>query len=141
MSMVHDNTIKSYSVDFEAETMVIKTVYHDSANEIFEDTDIVFTGYLAHEFLNVSTVNIIYDIKEIYIDEFLKYNPKQLESGKGYLWSDWCVTKKDIIQYVEAKKYRIFNMFPVCGLSGWVFAKQMDIIVNGELFTPEKDTY
>ena len=43
MSMVHDNMILSFNVDFEAETLTLFTEYH--SDRLHEKTAIIFAGY------------------------------------------------------------------------------------------------
>jgi hypothetical protein len=125
MSIVHDNIIKSYLVDFEKETLIFKTQY-----EAQENTDVIFTGYLTHIFCCEIKNNIIFDIKEHPLNEFLKDEQELLEKQKNSAWPVSYDTTADLLNYLQVNKYKAFFVSSSLGLSGWVLAKQMDIITK-----------
>jgi len=132
MSMVHDNIIKGYSVDFDAETLILKTLYQ--ADEILENTDVVFTGYLAHDFDHVVKYNIIFDINEWPLSLYLERERDMLEKARKYGWPISYKTESELIGFFQVNGYKVYLIGSSCGLSGFVLAKNMNIIVNGERF-------
>jgi len=137
MSWVHDNIILSYNVDLVQEILVIKTKYH--TQEVCEETDVIFKGLLTHDFKHVLQNSMIFDIQEYPIERFIKNSSELIEREKGYGWpfpffdAREKRNKEMLMAYVRAKKYKVFEIMASTGLNGWVMAKQMMIIVNGEL--------
>jgi hypothetical protein len=58
MSEIHDNIIKSYTVDLENKKISFNTVYYD--NDITEETSIEFFNVMGHIFSNVIKDSIIF---------------------------------------------------------------------------------
>ena len=125
MSMLHDNFIKSYTMDFEKGTLVLKTEYH--GGEVFEKTDVIFTGYLAHVFYDEMIDNIIFDVEEITVEQFLERERETLEKRKNYSWPIRSETANALSEYLQTSGYRVFSVDSSSGLYGSVIAKQMDI--------------
>ena len=137
MSWVHDNIILAYNVDFKDETLVIKTEYHN--REPYEETDVIFTGLLTHDFKHVHKGSIIFDIQEYPMDQFLEESHELLEENKNYLWPFPVFDirekkrKKKLVDYIQANQYKVFLIYASVGLNGWVIAEKMEIFVNGQL--------
>ena len=138
MSMVHDNLITSYCVDFEAETLVMKTFYHDHFDKNIENTDIIFTGYLTHMFGNETKGSIIFDIEEYPLHLFLERESELLKDNKNYGWPISYKTESELVEFLQTHNYKIFEVASSYGLCGWVLAKEMDIVVQKQPFTPTK---
>jgi len=117
--MIHDNHITSYVVDFEQKTLVIKTKFPHS--EPPEDTDVVFTGYLAHSFENEMPYSIIFDIEEY---------PAGLQEKQRWSWPIFYKTKRvtELVKFLRVNGYKVFEVNASIGLSGWIFAKQMEFV-------------
>ena len=128
MSFIHDNTIQSYNVDFEAEMLTIKTLYH--TDKIIEKTDVVFMGYLAHSFDHEMKNSIIFDIEEYPFNLFFEENSLFLQERKDYGWPILYPTENELIKFFKTHDYKIFEVCSSLGLSGWIFAKQMEIIIK-----------
>ena len=128
MSMVHDNIIKSYIVDFDVEILTIKTLYH--TDKTIEKTDVIFTGYLAHTFDYEMKNSIIFDIEEYPINLFFEHKREQLKESKKYAWPIFYKDENELVKFFEVHKYKIFEVSSSLGLCGWIFAKQMDIVVD-----------
>ena len=86
MSMVHDNKIKGYNVDFETQILTMNTIYYNHTNKTIENTNVVFTGHLTHVFNHVAKDNIIFDIEECPIHLFLERESELLKVNKNYGW-------------------------------------------------------
>ena len=82
MSMVHDNMILSFNVDFEAETLTLFTEYH--SDRLHEKTAIIFAGYLTHIFEHQQKNTIILDIEEESSEYFIESNKRILEKSVNY---------------------------------------------------------
>jgi len=126
--MVHDNVIRSYSLDFEAETLTMKTLYH--TDSVFEKTDVIFRGYLAHVFENETKGSIIFDIEEYPLNLFLKNERTLLAKKKKYAWPFYYQAETEFVGFFQAHGYKIFEIRSSYGLCGFVFAKQMEINVK-----------
>ena len=122
MSMVHDNVIKSYQINFEDETLIFRTQYGTE-----ETTDVIFTSYLAHIFHCEMKDSIIFSIEEHPVDDFLKDERETLEKRKGCAWPIMYDTTDDFLNYLQIHSYKAFFLSSTLGLFGWVLAKQMDI--------------
>jgi hypothetical protein len=138
MSKVHDNIIKAYRVDFEVLTLTMNTLYYGHTNKIIENTDIIFTGYLTHIFGAAHEQNIIMDIEEWSIHQFLEHKSELLNDNKNYGWPISYKTENELIKFLQTNKYKIFEVASSFGLCGWVFAKQMDIVIDKQQFTPSE---
>ena len=130
MSMVHDNIIMSYNVDFETETLTMKTLYH--VEEVFEKTDVIFTGYLAHDFNYEMKSSIIFDVEEYPLNLFLEHQDKLLKEKKNYGWPILYKTQDEFVKFFQTHGYKVFDVSSSYGLCGFVFAKYMNIVVNGQ---------
>ena len=136
MSMLHDNIIKSYCVDFEAETIMLKTIFHNYTDKIIENTDVIFTGYLTHNFGHECKGSVIFDINEYPLNLFLEQEAELFEDNKNYGWPILYKTENELIEFIQANKYKVFEVASSYGLFGWVFAKQMDIVIDRQPFNP-----
>ena len=128
MSMVHDNVIQSYMVDFEADTLTINTSY--LTDKINEKTKVIYTGYLAHIFVNEMKGSMIFDIQECLLDHFIKREFILLKQRQLSGWPISYETESELIMFFQTHEYKIYEISSSYGLCGWVFAKQMDIVVN-----------
>jgi len=128
--MVHDNIIVSYSVDFEAKMLTMKTLYH--TDKIFEETDVIFTGYLAHYFDNEMKGSTIFDIEECPLDLFLEHESKLLTEKKKYAWPINYQSENELVKLFQTHEYKVFDVSSSYGLCGFIFAKHMNIVVNGQ---------
>jgi len=129
MSMVHDNIIKSYSVDFEAEALTLKTLYQ--TDKIFEKTNIVFTGYLVHDFEHAMKGSIINDIFECPPNMFLERESDLLRKNKSFGWPIFYKNENELVNFLQDHGYKIFEVFSSLGLSGFILAKHMEINHHG----------
>lgn len=126
MPSIHDNHILSYEVDFQNETLVMRTI--DPYNENAKIIDVIFSGYLAHFFTDVQKVNILSEIDEYPLNKFLERKSGYLEDVKGYAWPVMCDTEKELLDYLQESNYKPFLVGSSWGLSGWVLCKKMEIV-------------
>ncbi|MEC0126594.1 hypothetical protein [Paenibacillus pabuli] len=128
MPSVHDNIILSYEVDLENESIRMRTrSYH---SDLSEDTDILFSGVLAHSFDTPLQGSIIFDIDDVGLDCFISYNRELLEKGKGQGWPIMYETDEELETKLIEGEYLYFVITSSYGLSGWVLAKKVEMITK-----------
>jgi len=129
--MVHDNIIKGYDVDFENETLVIKTEYNITRPKVVhEETDIVFRGYLTHTFYLPMKNSVIFDTYELSIGQFLKNEREVLMLGKNSCWPIHYENIEELSCFLHNNSYMVFIVGSSYGLNGWVIAKSMEIVTE-----------
>jgi hypothetical protein len=123
-SQLHDNKIKSYFVDFTEGILKMETSWYDK-----ENTTIEFSDLLAHKFNNVINSNIIYGLYQTtiqsYIDEESETLSEELQFGFPSMKPRNC---NELKQKLEEEKYKVFYIDSSLGLSGYVIAKDINII-------------
>ena len=128
MSIVHDNTIQSYTVDFETDTLIIKTLHCTDKTQ--EKTNVIFTDYLAHTFDGEMKGSIIFDIREYQLEHFLREELNMMREQRRFGWPMYYKTENELIEFFQTNGYKVFEISSSYGLCGWVFAKQMDFIAD-----------
>lgn len=127
MSLIHDNIITAYQVDFEEERLILKTKYCEgSAHEL---TDVIFSGYFAHTFIHAFKGSILLDIEERSMERFWESEGELLEANRSYAWPIWYQTKhtkEELTDFLQENDYRIFEISSAYGLSGWVLSRNME---------------
>jgi len=133
MSMVHDNVILRYNVDFEKEIMIIGTSYYSNRvgeKVIHELTDIVFSGCIAHIFYNEMKDSVIFDIEEVPMNNFLNKEKDMLDAKRKAGWPIYYEDKEELAGFLQNNNYKAFCIMSSVGLSGWVLAKNMEFITD-----------
>ena len=128
MSMVHDNMILSFNVDFEAETLTLFTEYH--SDRLHEKTAIIFAGYLTHIFEHQQKNTIILDIEEESSEYFVESNKSFLEQSVNYGYPIAYQTKNpmnELGHYLVDQDYKTFLLSSSYGTGGWIVAKKMTV--------------
>lgn len=133
MSWVHDNEIKSYSVDLEIKQVIFITKYENK--NIFENTKIIFENVIASEFKNVGSdcQNIIFDIKAYDINEFLNDYSDLIKERKNWGWPLYYKDESELKKALEDKNQKYYYLDDVCGMFGFILAGKCTIEVNGEI--------
>jgi len=126
--MVHDNTIESYSVDYENELLVIKTRYNYTDTP--EKTNVVFHGYLFHIFYSEMNGSTIFDIVESPLSVFFEKEHESLNRLKKHDSFIMSKSAHDLKCYLGENNLKAFYISSVHGLYGWVIAKEMEIKVK-----------
>jgi hypothetical protein len=119
---VHDNEILSYYVDIYNKKLQIFTKYYDT-----EQTTITFFGLMAHRFENVTYCNIIFDIIQISIDDFINNEKELLEYSIKYAFPICVKDCEELRNYLNKNEQNIFEINSSLGLSGFVIAKEIHI--------------
>ncbi|GHU65715.1 hypothetical protein AGMMS49983_13910 [Clostridia bacterium] len=132
MSAVHDNIIKSYFVDMRNGILRVDTEYCGGSNGK-ENTVVTFEGVFTHLFADVleKDNNIIFDITEGLICDFLADNRELLKNRKNYGWPCVYENEPKLLDLLNSKKLRYFKMESSYGLFGWILAEDMKITTNG----------
>ena len=131
MSMVHDNVILSFNVDYEAETLTLLTEYH--TEKLHEKTTIVFSDYLTHIFEHQQKNTIILDIEEESSEYFVESNKSFLEQSVNYGYPIAYQTKNpmgELGHYLIDRDYKTFLLSSSYGMGGWIVAKKMTTEVS-----------
>ena len=117
---LHDNEILSYQVDIHNQSLRMQTKYYDK-----ETCDIIFIGYIAHQFYNVTYSNVIDSIIQFSSDEYIDKNKEVFESGIKNafpIFAENCNMLKD---YLKKADQKIFEIHSIIGLSGFVIAQNI----------------
>jgi len=124
MSMLHDNELLSYSVDFKKRTIILNTEYwHEKA---CEKTSVTFKNVTGHYFVNAGEMNtIIFDIDCYEIEQFIKDYALMLQDRKNYCWPLCYIDEADLIAKLHEQKQKYFYMQSSCGMCGFIIAEEM----------------
>ncbi len=119
---VHDNYIVNALIDIENSNIILSTKYEN------ENTVILFENVLCHSFENIINQNIILDITEYNISEFIDRISQHLLNNKKYCdppinWENI----DDLKTKLTNLKYFGYDIYSSIGLNGWVISKQMII--------------
>ncbi len=121
--LIHDNTISSYLVNFEKQSIEINT------KKLQEESSIKFQGVLVHKFENGINNNIIYEISEIPVGEFLEFEKENLLKSMAY---GYPIVNIDSIKEIEKilieKKYKIYYIISSLGMTGYIIAKDISLL-------------
>ncbi|WP_252250315.1 hypothetical protein [Clostridium sp. ZBS13] len=128
MFNIHDNEIVSYKVDLKNQKITIHT--EDNDLKLIKSTDIIFSDVLAHFFENQLNGSVIFDIGEYNINQFVNENSELLEKQKNYCWPIDYNTIEELTEKLLKDKYCYYVISSSYGLSGWVLAKNYEIINN-----------
>ena len=121
--LIHDNTIVSYLVDFEKQSIDINT------KKLKEESSIKFQGVLVHKFENGIKNNIIYEISEIPVEEFLEFEKENLLKSMAYGYPIANIGSiEEIKEVLIEKKYKIYYIISSLGMTGYIIAKDISIL-------------
>lgn len=120
---IHDNIINAFKVDIDNETINIGTTSEDA-----QTVTITFRDVLAHKFDNVIKCNILLDIVENTISDFLSEYKECLIEWLKYGFPTYSCSYENLESYLAEKKYKIFIIQASLGMSGFVIAKSLDFV-------------
>lgn len=125
---IHDNNIYGYSVDCRGRRIVLHTAFHD--RQPSEYTDAVFTHVIAHHFEHVLESNILFDIEQISLEDFITQNADIFKLSWQH---DWPPLKfrgdmAQLLSSLQSTNAQAFLIASSYGLSGWVLAKDLKLI-------------
>jgi hypothetical protein len=119
---VHDNQVYALVVDFDGRRVVLHTTYRGT--EPPEFTDVVFQDVLTHYFEHALPGNILYDVEEVGIDQFVLGNGPLFETSWRYAWPpiEYGGNLDTLAAGLAARSTRAYSISSSYGLSGWVLA-------------------
>ena len=129
--MVKNNIILSICVDMKHNTMVLET----KNEERRERVSIKFTGLFAHQFDFVARYNILAEIRETPVKEYILRDWKKIDEnlkvGFPILSAD-IVCASDLGTYITNGGWHVYDVVASAGLGGYVIAKKLEISVVEE---------
>ncbi|MDR1274664.1 MAG: hypothetical protein LBK12_08940 [Odoribacteraceae bacterium] len=125
MSAIHDNIIKSYTVDLENDTISLNTVYYNG--DVREETSIEFYHVMGHLFSNVLKNSILLDVYNHGMDHFIRDNKAALAKGENYGWPVNHKGHDDLINILKQNNQKYYVVRTSYGMDGWVLAEKMKI--------------
>ena len=120
---MHDDCIVTYSVNLEEKVLVIQT-YNNTQKK---HRKICFYGVLTHSFKCIIDYNIIADIKEYEINNFIIDNQEELRKMEGYCWPIDYETEQELIQFLRTNEYKYIKINSSYGMFGWILVKSYEI--------------
>ena len=128
MISIHDNEVISYQVDLRNHKIILYT----EASNNSEEVAVLFGDVFAHQFENQIEGSIILDIKKKGLNLFFKENKELLETQKNYGWPTIYENTDELSRRLIKEGYLYYVILSSYGLSGWVVAKQFDVIRTSE---------
>ena len=123
---VHDNILKSYTVDGDAKRIVLCTEYpHDDPPT---RTDVVFTGVVDHYFRNSVFPSIIFEVEAVALRDIIERDKQLIDSDNriGGWPSFWRETVDEMVLALSNDNIQMFEISSSYGLDGWVAAKDCE---------------
>ena len=120
---MHDYIISSYNVNFKNKT--IEICAQDRKGERM--SQFIAKDVLTHSFQSILEYNIILDIEECNIDDFIKDNLSTLEKKKQECWPVDYQNIQDLKKFINDNKYKYIKIRCSYGLQGWILAKEFQI--------------
>lgn len=107
---------------------MFRTEYRE-ASKTTEFTNIVFRGVEAYHFQNNAFGNIIFDVTELPIEQFLKdFGSEVLELYHFNAQPKWAADLGSASEQMRSLGIRAYVMSPSYGLGGWILAKEISIM-------------
>lgn len=120
---MHDYIINSYNVDIKNKTVEI---YAEDADEKYL-ARFTATGVLTHSFQAILDYNIILDIEERDVRDFIEGNIEELNKMKKYNWPIYYRDIQELKEYLLVNGYKYIMIASSFGMSGWILAKKYEI--------------
>jgi len=93
-----------------------------------EYTDVVFSGVLAYHFENDNLNTIFFDIAEVPVRQIYAEHKALFDRLKNYGWPEVNYTSEEhLLQTVEQRGVRGYELSSSYGLYGWVWAQSMAV--------------
>lgn len=127
MSVLHDNELLSYAVDFREKTVLLNTEYwYENINE---KTTVIFKNVTAHWFIDAGEMTtIIFDICCYDVERFIRDYKPLLKERKGYGWPlSGYTDDNDLLGKLHALNQKYFSVESSCGVSGFILAEEMQL--------------
>lgn len=133
LGIIHDGIIKKYEVDFEKNeiTFYIKIEENGLLVKVNDRKEaiVTFKDVFSHKFDRIlkSKSNIQDEIFEGTIDDFYKYNKKDIEDKKLEYLLNMSNDSETVEEKLKRENYKYYSIDSIFGLDGWVLAKDMTI--------------
>lgn len=133
LGIIHDGIIKKYEVDFEKNeiTFYIKIEENGLLVKVNDRKEaiVTFKDVFSHKFDRIlkSKSNIQDEIFEGTIDDFYKYNKKDIEDKKLEYLLNMCNDSEIVEEKLKRENYKYYSIDSIFGLNGWILAKNMTI--------------
>lgn len=90
---------------------------------------VTFKDVFSHKFDRIlkSKSNIQDEIFEGTIDDFYKYNKKDIEDKKLEYLLNMCNDSEIVEEKLKRENYKYYSIDSIFGLNGWILAKNMTI--------------
>lgn len=111
---MHDAVITDYTVDIKNAKIII----HTDKGRTFEAF-----GVLTHSFECILESNIIFDIAEYDIADFIRDNAENINKHKNNCWPVDYDTAEGLCAYLKDNGYKYIVIAGSLGLNGFVLAK------------------
>ena len=122
---IHDNSILSYTIDCEKESITFHTVLSD--NEPHEYTDVIFTKVVGYHFEGDNFQTILFDIYQASPEEVYASHCELFERRKNYAWPFNYNSKQGLMEKLDKKSVKGFFISSSYGMEGFVLAEEMQI--------------
>jgi hypothetical protein len=125
---IHDNLISSYEVHCEKRTITLRTEYRVE-NKTTEFTNVVFKEVQGYQFENDAFGNIIFDVSNIPVEQFLKeYGAEVSELYRMNGSPTWAADLASAPECLSEQGIKAFILSSSLGLTGWVLAKEISVL-------------
>jgi hypothetical protein len=130
MSSLHDSLLTGYTVDGAVRTIVLRTEPHQGDGTAAE---VKFSGVVAYHFEGDCLQNIIFDITEVPAESIVGDGRAVEERARQFGWPrGWEPGREDLAQFLRRQGCRCFELSSSYGMSGWIAAREMDVLRAGE---------
>jgi hypothetical protein len=124
---IHDDQLVSYDVQCEKRTITLHTEYRVE-DKPTEFTNVVFEGVQGYHFENDAFGNIIFDVSNVPVEQFLaEYGNEMSELYRMNGSSTWAADLVSAPECLREQGIKAFILSSSLGLSGWVLAKEISI--------------
>ncbi len=125
---IHDNLLISYEVHCEKKTITLRTEYRVE-NKPLEFTNVVFGGVQGYHFENDAFGNVIFDVSNVPVEQFLtEYGAEISVSYRMNGSPAWAADPALAPECLREQGIKPFVLSSSLGLSGWVLAKEISVV-------------
>jgi hypothetical protein len=125
---VHDNQLVSYEVECERRVITLRTEYRQE-NKPAEFTNVVFEGVQAYHLEDDAFGNIIFDVAELPVGQFLgEYGAELSELQRMTGSPSWAKELTAAPELMTDQGIKPFILSSSLGLSGWILAKELTFV-------------
>ncbi len=127
----HDYHLTGYSVDGPGARVVFKVSWPYDTDTDVKAASVTFTGVAGYFFEHDLGSNIVYSISESPLGAFLAEYSQQFEQQREWGWPlFWKGTADETLKHLSEKMVRCFEVSSSYGLSGWVLAVAVSVLVS-----------